>query len=133
MTLPQNHYDAYHAHVYFDQNTVGTARRLIEAAGAQFAVEVGRVHEKLVGPHPRWSCQLAFSHREFDALIPWLAKSRQELTVFIHGLTGDDLADHTEHTAWLGDPIPLNLTVFENRSATAGAGGSNIPQGSETL
>ena len=51
----------YHAHVYFSQATIAQARALCEAAAAQFGVVMGRVHEKPVGPHPDWSCQLAFS------------------------------------------------------------------------
>ena len=35
------------------------------------------------------------------------------LTVLVHGLTGDDLADHTEHAAWLGEPVELDLSVFD--------------------
>ncbi len=33
-------------------------------------------------------------------------------TVLLPGLTGDDLADHTDHAAWLGEPAPPNLAVF---------------------
>ena len=49
---PQNLYAHYHAHVYFGPDTVAQARELCEQAGAQFNLRVGRVHEKLVGPHP---------------------------------------------------------------------------------
>ena len=55
---PVNEHAAYHAHVYFDADTVGEARALCAEAGRLFKVAVGRVHEKNVGPHPRWSCQL---------------------------------------------------------------------------
>lgn len=109
---PQKLYDQYHAHVYFGPGTVAQARALCQEAGERFGVKVGRVHEKLVGPHPHWSCQLAFGRDQFDALIPWLDAHRQGLNVFVHGLTGDDLADHTTHASWLGDPTPLNLHVF---------------------
>jgi aromatic ring-cleaving dioxygenase len=74
---------------------------------------MGRVHEKRVGPHPRWSCQLAFDSTQFDALIAWLDGHREGLTVFVHGVTGDDLADHTVHASWLGEPVELDLSVFQ--------------------
>ena len=102
----------YHAHVYFDAETLSKARRLIEKAGARFDLQVGRVHEKCVGPHPRWSCQLAFPSATFDVLIPWLDAHRKGLTILIHGLTGDDLADHTKHTSWLGEAVALKLELF---------------------
>jgi DOPA 4,5-dioxygenase len=109
---PVNEYPAYHAHVYFDAQSVAQARALCEEAGRSFKVQVGRVHEKRVGPHPCWSCQLAFSAREFDRLIPWLDAHRQGLDIFVHGLTGNELEDHTTHAYWLGHEHPLDLSVF---------------------
>ena len=38
------------------------------------------------------------------------------LTVFVHGLTGDDLEDHTTHASWLGKPAKLNLEVFRKNA-----------------
>lgn len=111
---PTNSYDHYHAHVYFNENSVTKAASMCQKAGELFGVKVGRVHQKLVGPHPRWSCQLAFDKAQFDELIPWLDNHRGELTVLVHALTGSDLEDHTEHASWLGEPIPLNLLVFRD-------------------
>jgi len=99
----------YHAHVYFDAATVGKARALCEAARDRFGVRMGRVHEKNVGPHPRWSCQLAFEPEAFADVVPWLALNRDGLTVFLHPETGDVIADHTEHAMWMGEMLPLNL------------------------
>ena len=50
----------YHAHVYFDESTFEQAKALCEEAGKLFQVTVGRMHSQPVGPHPCWSCQLAF-------------------------------------------------------------------------
>lgn len=112
---PRNVYPAYHAHVYFGSDTVDRAAALCQAAGERFGVQVGRVHRKRVGPHPYWSCQLAFDAAQFDALIPWLEAHRDGLTVLVHGLTGNDLEDHTSHAAWLGRPAELDLSVFSQR------------------
>ena len=109
---PVNRHAAYHAHVYFDASTVAQARALCEEAGRLFKVAVGRVHEKNVGPHPRWSCQLAFAAAEFERVVPWLDAHRGGLDVFVHGLSGDDLKDHTDHAYWLGNAWPLDLSVF---------------------
>jgi len=110
---PENIYPAYHAHVYFDQGTLAAARELCTQAGELFGVSVGRIHQKRVGPHPRWSCQLAFDAARFDDLVPWLERNRNGLTVLVHGLTGNDLADHTGNAAWLGEPVELDLSVFD--------------------
>lgn len=111
---PQNIHEAYHAHVYFDQDTLNVATALCEQAGTQFNVKVGRIHQKPVGPHPRWSCQLSFNNQDFDALIPWLESNRQGLSVLVHALTGDDLKDHTTYASWLGESVDLRLAMFEN-------------------
>ncbi|NEZ68244.1 4,5-dioxygenase [Leptolyngbyaceae cyanobacterium CCMR0082] len=109
---PTNIYDQYHAHVYFDGSSVAAASSLCQKAGKLFAVKVGRVHQKPIGPHPCRSCQLAFDKTQFDQLIPWLENNRGDFTVLVHGLTGNDLQDHTEHASWLGKPVPLNLLIF---------------------
>lgn len=99
----------YHAHVYFDEDTVEQARALRERVGEEYDYTVGRFHEKNVGPHPRWSFQIAFEADAFGTIVPWLAVNRKGLTVFVHGLTGDDIYDHTELVAWLGKSVELDL------------------------
>ena len=109
---PRNLHSKYHAHVYFDADSVEQARELCQTAAARFGVTMGRVHEKLVGPHPHWSCQLAFDSSQFDALIPWLDANRGGLNILVHGQTGNSLEDHTTHASWLGEPSELNLDMF---------------------
>lgn len=109
---PVNVHRAWHAHVYFGPETVDQARALVAQAGERFKVQVGRVHEQEVGPHPQWSVQIAFSSEVFDALIPWLDTHRGGLDILVHGLSGNDLADHTDHAYWLGREWPLKLGMF---------------------
>lgn len=121
MSTPRNDYDKYHAHVYYDADSFRQAERLIERARGELNVSIGRMHRKPVGPHPMWSCQLAFESQEFDRIIPWLDQNRVGLTVLIHGRTGDDYADHTLHTAWLGNAVALDLSCFTPNAANAPA------------
>lgn len=102
----------YHAHVYFDAETTGQARDLCQRAAEIFAVEMGRIHEKNVGPHPMWSCQLAATPEQFARLLPWLALNRNGLVVFSHPETGDALVDHRDHGIWLGTGLDLDLSIF---------------------
>ncbi len=104
----------YHAHVYFDANTVAQARALCEEAARRFPLRMGRVHEKPVGPHPDWSCQLAFRPEIFKDLIPWLMLNRNGLTVLVHPLTGNDLRDHRDFPMWMGRSRPLDLSVLKD-------------------
>jgi len=109
---PINIHSYYHAHVYFDSHTMQFASDLCAQAGKLFKVDVGRVHQKPVGPHPKWSCQISFSEHEFKQLIPWLSDNRAGLTILVHAQTGNNLKDHTDYAYWLGDSIQLNLSIF---------------------
>ena len=109
---PINIHNHYHAHVYFDSQTLQFASDLCIKAGELFDLKVGRIHQKPVGPHPKWSCQISFSSKDFEQLIPWLSDNRNDLTVLIHAQTGDNLKDHTEYAYWLGDNVQLNLSIF---------------------
>ena len=102
----------FHAHVYFGPDTVEQARSLCSAAAGKFEVSMGRVHEKPVGPHPDWSCQLAFSPEVFGQLIPWLAMHRGGLVVFVHPISDNQLIDHRDRALWMGAVRPLDLSVL---------------------
>jgi len=110
---PINNTPTYHAHVYFNAQTLAQATALCQQAGELFPVNVGKMHQKIVGPHPCWSCRLGFDAAQFEQIIPWLTQNRNGLTILIHGITGNDLEDHTTHASWLGDPLALNLSAFD--------------------
>jgi len=102
----------YHAHVYYDAASREQADRLCKAAGEQFGVKVGRMHDNPVGPHPRGSCQLTVKTEQFDKVIPWLIENRHGLTIFAHAQTGNALKDHTDHVVWLGPSETLKLSAL---------------------
>ncbi len=102
----------YHAHVYYDAASKETAGRLRAAVEARFEVTMGRWHDRPVGPHPRWSYQIAFKPEVFAMLVPWLALNRDGLVIFIHPNTGEDLTDHAERAIWLGEKVTLNLDAL---------------------
>ena len=91
------------------------ARALCTEAAARFPLKMGRVHEKPVGPHPDWSCQLAFRAGLFEEIVIWLAMHRAGLVVFIHPVTGNDLIDHRDYAIWMGAVRPLDLSVLSDR------------------
>jgi len=104
----------YHAHVYFDADTTDQATALCTEATRLFHVPMGHMHERPVGPHPMYSCQLTCNHTQFAQLLPWLALNRNGLVIFCHTDTGDHLADHTKHVIWLGEAQPLDLSIFNS-------------------
>ena len=108
----------YHAHVYFDEKSLEQARDLCLTAAKSSGATMGRVHQRLVGPHPHWSCQLAFDATQFDELIPWLEGHRRGLNILVHGVTGNDLEDHIANAYWLGEPSELNLSHFDGMTGS---------------
>ncbi|MEX0808932.1 MAG: DOPA 4,5-dioxygenase family protein [Dongiaceae bacterium] len=103
----------YHAHVYFGPGTVAEARALYDRIPAALPdAALGRFHERPVGPHPAWSYQIAFDAAAYGRIVPWLATQRGTLDVFVHGLSGDDLYDHTALAMWLGRSYTLDLSVL---------------------
>ena len=67
-------------------------------------VQIGRFHEKPVGPHPAWTYQLAFDAAEFAFVVGWLALNHGALDVFIHPNTGDELIAAIDR--WAPPPRP---------------------------
>ena len=118
----------FHAHVYFDEATRETAARLREGLVPRFAVELGRWHAHPVGPHPKAMYQLAFARDQFAAVVPWLMLNRTGLSILVHPLTDDPVADHGVNSCWLGEPLPLDVDfirrVTRDRAALACSKGS---------
>ena len=108
-----DHIDSWHAHVYFDGASRDRAWALREVIEAELGTRVamGRFHEKPVGPHPRWSYQLAFDAEQFASVVAWLALNHGALDVFVHPNTGDTLRDHRDSALWLGRSWALDLTA----------------------
>ena len=105
---------SWHAHVYFDAPRRDAAWALREVIVTALAgrMEMGRFHERPVGPHPMWSYQLAFAPAQFAAVVVWLTLNRGVLDVFVHPNTGDALGDHRDRALWLGRSHVLYLAAL---------------------
>lgn len=108
----------YHAHVYFDEASEATAAALRQDVETRFDVTMGRWHHKPVGPHPAWSYQIAFGPDHFAELVPFLALNRRDLSILVHPMTGDVVADHLDYALWLGERLSLDPAPL--RSAAEG-------------
>lgn len=108
--------ESWHAHVYFDAASRDAAWALREVIQAELAgrFEMGRFHEKPVGPHPMWSYQLAIPAADFAHVVGWLALNHGALDVFVHPNSGDELRDHRDSALWLGRSYALNLAALND-------------------
>ena len=102
----------YHAHVYYTAESKPAAAVLREAVEARFDIAMGRWRDFPVGPHPQWSYQIAFKNELLGEILPFLILNRGDLDVFLHPLTGDDLADHRDYATWLGNQYELKLSAL---------------------
>jgi DOPA 4,5-dioxygenase len=99
---------SYHAHIYFDgPEQRAIAMDLRERIAERFTVSLGRVHDRLVGPHARSMYQVSFDVPTFAQFVPWLMLNRAGLAVLVHPNTGRELADHLEQGLWLGEILPI--------------------------
>lgn len=106
---------SWHAHVYFDAGTRDAAAAFREELAGTFAgrVQIGRFHERPVGPHPAWSFQIAFDPSELSFVAGWLVLNHGALDVFLHPNTGDQLRDHRDSAVWIGRNYTLDLRALE--------------------
>ncbi|OAA62685.1 DOPA-like domain protein [Niveomyces insectorum RCEF 264] len=132
----------FDVHIYYYQtNAAHTAyaRALHERIRREFPeLRIYRFWDRPIGPHPVAMFEVnLFTPAQFGAFIPWLSVWRGPLSVLVHpntvhgaGADDDPVAavarerrDHTQRAIWLGERVPLDLTVFDtmatNRQATA--------------
>jgi aromatic ring-cleaving dioxygenase len=109
----------YHAHVYYNADTLSIAEKLRDTLAANFAVELGRFSGEAVGPHPVPQFQVIFRKAEFQTVVPWLMLNREGLDILVHPLTDDMVDDHTGYALWLGTPIELRLDTMQRRGYRA--------------
>ncbi|HEY6982255.1 DOPA 4,5-dioxygenase family protein [Reyranella sp.] len=112
--MSSGHIKDWHAHVYFDPASRDAAWALRKRIERTFDIDMGRFHEKPVGPHPRFSYQVHFRNDQLASLISWLTLNRGELTVFVHPNTGEALEDHRDRAVWLGQQMPLKLDALKS-------------------
>ena len=105
---------SWHSHVYFDAKTRDAAFALREEIVRVFAgrMDMGRFHERPVGPHPMFSYQVAYGPEQFAAIMSWLSLNRGDLIVFTHPNTGDALRDHRDWAIWMGAKLDLALDAL---------------------
>ena len=111
-TLPATLIPSWHAHVYFDAASRDAAWALRKVVETELAglIEMGRFHEKRVGPHPMWSYQPAIPAANFAQVVGWLTLNHGALDVFVHPNTDDELRDHRDCALWIGRSHSLNLS-----------------------
>jgi aromatic ring-cleaving dioxygenase len=108
MPVPLEKIVGYHAHIYFQDAQERAAAETLRAQIAErFTVQLGRWHDRLVGPHARPMYQVAFEVATFATFVPWLMLNRAGLTILVHPDSRQPRRDHLVHALWLGEVLPI--------------------------
>jgi DOPA 4,5-dioxygenase len=108
----------WHAHIYYAADARAAAESLrnafiaLASAGDEpLILFVGRMMDEGVGPHPIPQYEIHFREPSLPAVIAAIEASG--LRALVHPLTDDDLADHTSHAHWIGEPVDLDVTTLD--------------------
>lgn len=104
----------YHAHVYFDlsqQILAEQVRQKIIGERADDILAIFPLVPRRVGPHDKPMFEMHFSDNR-TGFIEWLDQNRAGLSVLIHPVSANELADHTVNASWLGQQLPIHTGIF---------------------
>ena len=104
----------YHAHIYWENPSQRDRAMMLREWLEQEGCVMGRVWDWPISPHPLPMYQVIYNEYNKGRIESFLKVNRETNKILLHESINDDLRDHTEGARWLGEPLLLNLSVFEN-------------------
>lgn len=111
---PPTLFKYYHTHIYFTQEQSVQALSLKEKMQRELGdkVQAHRLHHEPIGPHPLPMFEADCLGENYLTVVNWLIANRGDLKVLIHPLSGNAMDDHTVYAQFLGEKLPLDLSVL---------------------
>ncbi|CAG8619576.1 2333_t:CDS:2 [Paraglomus brasilianum] len=109
----------FHFHVYFFQDNetnkasaLALRQRILDLVEEGFfhPVPLGRWNYAPIGPHTIGSYEVWCPKEHFSRVYSWFLLNRGPHSILIHPLTKEEVRDHSERAAWMGTPVPLDLS-----------------------
>ncbi|KAF7563730.1 hypothetical protein G7046_g383 [Stylonectria norvegica] len=127
--LPEPLGTFYDVHIYYLQSNAEQtkyASELWQRIRREFPeLRIYRVWDRPIGPHPIAMFEVNLhTPAQFGAFISWLAIWRGPLSALIHPNTipeegthphASEKRDHLERAIWMGERLPLDLSLFNRR------------------
>ncbi|GKU05884.1 dopa -dioxygenase [Fusarium langsethiae] len=121
---------AFDVHIYYYQSNkeqTKYAKELWERIRREFPeLRIYKIWDGPIGPHPVAMFEVnLFTPAQFGAFIPWLNVWRGPLSALVHpNIVPEEgvnrwasmKRDHLERAIWMGERIPLDLSLFNNQS-----------------
>ncbi|KAF9424619.1 hypothetical protein BGZ94_008026 [Podila epigama] len=118
-----NEIKEFHFHIYWFQNNEASQAsavklrdrilQLVKEGFFQVVPLKNGVNTAPRGPHPIGSYEVWCAREDFARCYSWMVLNRGPHSVLIHPLTREEIADHSTRAAWLGTPVPLDLSRLE--------------------
>ncbi|KAF9344727.1 hypothetical protein BGX26_003990 [Mortierella sp. AD094] len=116
----------FHFHVYFFQAkpaALEAARQfraqILELVSlGYFRVQCSKtrtgheINEVPRGPHTLGSFEVWCPREDFARCYSWFALNHGSFSVLVHTVTREEIKDHTTRAAWLGQPVPLDISIL---------------------
>ncbi|CAG8510761.1 18564_t:CDS:2 [Acaulospora morrowiae] len=108
----------FHFHVYFFQDNqknresaLALREKIVELTKKGFfhPVPFHNINFSPVGPHSIGSYEVWCPKEYFSRTYSWFLLNRGVHSVLVHPLTKEQLIDHTDRAAWMGQSVPLDL------------------------
>ena len=105
----------YHFHLYYEIKDITLSAKLRTKFSQAFDVEVGRLWDRPIGPHPVGSCHVKVPIKLFEKVSAWFLKNRNGVDLFIQPISEDDIADYKDNIMWIGKSYKLNTEFFDKK------------------